>query len=234
MTDCPGCGQRMQPLVLDRKPLGTLAIDLCGACQALWFDAFESVQLTPGAVIALFAAIHDSRTAARGPLGGRLPCPRCREPLALTQDQTNAGRFSYYRCLHRHGRFTPFFQFLREKAFIRTLPDAELARLKAHVRVIHCSACGAPVDLERHTTCTYCHAPIAVLDPDAVSHALASYRAAETRRTTVDAVALVDGLLQAQGTHRGGGERQGVDSAGGVDLVALGLDVLHDLLHPGQ
>ena len=41
---------------------------------------------------------------------------------------------------------------------------------------------------------SYCHAPISVLDPDAVQKALATYGA----RRTIDPVSLVDGLLRAQ------------------------------------
>jgi hypothetical protein len=37
-----------------------------------------------------------------------------------------AGRFSYWRCPDEHGRLTPFFQFLREKQFVRSLTPAEL------------------------------------------------------------------------------------------------------------
>jgi len=177
----------------------------------------------------LFAAINDMRPSERQPVPAHLPCPRCNAALELTHDQTPIAHFSYYRCPFRHGRFTPFFQFLREKSFIRTLPPADLERLKAHIKVIHCSSCGAPVDLARETTCSYCHAPISVLDPDAVQNALADYRAQETARRTIDPVALVDGLLQAQSA----GSAARLPGATGVDLVALGLDVVHDLLHHG-
>ena len=221
----------MQSLVLARKTGGTVAVDLCAACQALWFDAFESLQLTPGAVIALFRAIHAARPETRRALPATLPCPRCNEPLALTHDQTNTAHFSYYRCPSRHGRFTPFLQFLQEKSFVRVLAPAEVARLLAHVQVIHCSSCGAPVDLATDPACPYCHAPIVALDPAAVDAALARYRAAEERRTTIDPVALVDALLQARSVH--GEERPGWTgrgAAGAIDLIALGFDALHTLL----
>ena len=222
----------MQSLVLDRKTGGTVTIDLCSPCQALWLDAFESVQLTPGAVVALFGAIHAARPDTRRPLPASLPCPRCNERLVLTHDQTTTAHFTYYRCPYRHGRLTPFVQFLREKSFVRVLPPAELEELKAHVRVIHCSSCGAPVDLEADTACPFCRAPIVALDPHAVETALARYRAAEDQRTRIDPVALVDGLLQARSVHddeRPGGSGTGAASAV-VDLVGLGLDALHALL----
>ncbi len=219
----------MQPHRLARKPLGEETVDVCLGCQALWFDSFESVQLTPGATLALFDAIGKSAAPAHRALPARLPCPRCTDPLALTHDLQRTTRFSYYRCKYGHGRFTPFFQFLREKEFIRPLAPEELARLKAAVRVIRCSSCGAPVDLERETACPYCRAPIAILDPDAVAATIRALAAAETKRTTIDIGMLVDGLL---GADRGAAEhnRTGTilsdDPLAGLDLVSLGLAAL--------
>lgn len=223
----------MQQQRLGRKPLGEVTIDLCGDCQALWFDAFESVQLTPGSTLALFDAIRTAAPTERRPLPTRLPCPRCREPLQLTHDVQKTTHFSYHRCPYGHGRFTPFFQFLQEKDFIRPLPPDELARLAAQVRVIRCSSCGAPVDLSTQTACGYCRAPIAVLDPGAVTRTLDSLAAAEQRRTTIDPLAAVDGVLAGARYQREFERRIGGPDAGiAVDLVGLGLQALAKLLAP--
>ncbi len=151
---------------------GEAVVDLCAPCHLLWFDAFESVQLTPGATLTLFAAIRDGGAADRHPIPSRLGCPRCSAPLVPTQDLQRTTRFSYHRCPRGHGRLTPFVQFLREKDFIRPLPPAEIARLAAHAAVIRCSGCGAPVDLARDTACGHCGAPIAILDPDAMARTI--------------------------------------------------------------
>ncbi len=222
----------MHSLELERKPLGKAVIDYCRDCQALWFDAFESVQLTPGATLALFEAIRAATPDARRPLPATLPCPRCREPMRLTHDLQRSTRFSYHRCPFGHGRFTPFVQFLREKDFIRPLPEAELARLKTYVRVVQCSSCGAPIDLATQAVCNYCRAPIAVLDPEAVARTVASLAESERKRGTIDPVAVADGLLAA-GRYQREFERQmpvsfGADAA--VDLVGAGLQVLAALV----
>ena len=162
-TRCPGCAATMQPLRLTRKLEGELTVDLCADCQALWFDAFESGQLTPGATLELFAAIRKARPAARRALPARLPCPRCTLPLSLTHDLQHTTRFLYYRCESGHGRFTPFVQFLREKDFIRPLTPAERTRLLASIRKVSCSSCGAPVDLEKESACPVLPGPD--LDP---------------------------------------------------------------------
>ena len=223
----------MQPQRLQRKPLGEETVDVCIACQAIWFDAFESVQLTPGATLALFDTISKAPPAAGRALPSRLPCPRCTAPLAVTHDLQRTTRFTYYRCDYGHGRFTPFVQFLREKDFIRPLSPAELARLKESIRVVQCSSCGAPVDLEKDTACPYCRAPIAILDPDAVNATVRNLESAETRRTTVDVDALVDSIMVAH-RHSPGDPWVPLDDDPadglGVDLVRLGLVVVGALL----
>lgn len=219
----------MQPLVLARQLVGDETVDLCFACQALWFDAHESAQLSAGATLQLFDAIAKAAPGPRTPLPAQVRCPRCAELLALTQDLQRSTRFSYYRCPWGHGRFTPFLQFLREKNFVRPLSQPELQRLKAAVRVIHCSSCGAPVNLERDAVCPYCRAPIAIVDPDAVAATVATLRAAETRRTTVDTTAYVDAILDAQRTRYGPlWQAPGLedDAPHPFDLVSLGFAAL--------
>ena len=218
----------MAPLDLDRKPSGKLTVDLCGACQAIWFDSFESVQLTPGATLDLFRAVHAAKPETPRALSQQLSCPRCETLLALTHDLQHTTRLTYYRCRYGHGRFTPFFQFLREKNFVRPLAHAELERLKASVRTIRCASCGAPVDIERSTVCRYCQAPIVALDPDAVEKALHELDEAEHQRVTPDPDRIGDSIvalarldLEMEDARR----RNGAEIAG-IDLVGIGLSAL--------
>jgi hypothetical protein len=217
----------MERLALERKPLGAVDVDLCQDCQAIWFDAHESLQLTPAAVLALFRAMQAAVARERHPLPERLACPRCETPLARTQDLQRTTRFTYWRCPRGHGRLTPFAQFLREKDFIRPLDDAELARLKSAVRVIRCASCGAPVDLERSTACGYCRSPIVALDPDAVVRRQDELSAAASRKAP-DAGALMDAMIALDR------ERRMADVLGGqapvVDLLELGAGALVRLL----
>ncbi len=141
----------MKATGFERRPVGSLVIDLCVDCQVLWFDPMESPQLSPAATLELFRTINDARPEVRRTLPRSMACPRCDSPLALTQDLQHTTRFSYYRCLRGHGRLTPFFQFLREKNFIRPVPPEELERLKSLVKIVRCSSCGAPIDLAKST-----------------------------------------------------------------------------------
>jgi hypothetical protein len=223
LVDCPGCRHPMQRVVLERKPIGTVEVDRCGECQAFWFDAFESPQLAPTAILTLLRAIQSSTTSRR-PLPARLPCPRCSIALKETHDLMRATRFTYWRCERGHGRLTPFVQFLREKEFIRPLPQAEIERLKAHVRTIRCGGCGAAVDLERATVCAYCGAPIVALDPDAVARAVDRLQQG-TKPTPAEDLDRIAGRILA--VHAEAGREQ---RAPMIDLIEIGSAAIADWL----
>jgi hypothetical protein len=159
-------------------------------------------------------------------------CPRCDTVLDPTQDLMKATRFTYFRCRHGHGRFTPFVQFLREKRFVRPVAPADLERLKKLVRVVRCSSCGAPVDLERQNACGYCRAPIAILDPDAVAAALRELDASAARRAAVNSPeAAAAGVLEAARFERAMRAEQAQRAdVNGIDLIGVGLGVLAAIL----
>ena len=220
----------MRSVALPRAPLAPIAVDLCDDCRAVWFDAQESLALTPGAVIALFREIAVAKALHPAPYRTPLPCPRCTTPLALTQDIQRTTRFTYYRCRYGHGRFTPYLQFLREKNFIRAPDPQELARRRAVVTTVRCTSCGAPVPLDRDAVCPYCGAPVMLLDPNGVAQTLARLDDAEAKRTApqppsgdaVIAIATVERELEKN--------RREYEAQGGIDLVALGLSALRALL----
>jgi hypothetical protein len=217
----------MQPRTLARNAGGELQIDLCHPCHAIWFDRNESLQLAPGAVIGLFQDIHRHRDEARRPLAERPQCPHCRTALALTRDVGKAGRFTYYRCPQNHGRLTPFSEFLREKQFVRSLSPVELARVRAELKTVRCSGCGAPIDLERESKCGFCRAPIAILDPDAVERAVRMWSEAEARRARPTREKLAEALLDMEAMEsktRRDAKRWSTDKA--IDGVDTGGDLL--------
>ena len=216
-TRCPGCGASMGSLALEQTPHGEVVVDLCVRCHALWFDAFESVRLTPAATLALFEAVRVAAEPVRAEQKS-LACPRCRAGLVETRDLRHTTRFVYWRCPRGHGRFTPFVQFLREKDLLRPLAPRDIERLKVHVRSIRCTGCGAPVDLSRDARCPYCAGPIEAFD---VGAATATVRALEERTASparIDVDGLADALLGA------GASRRRAESP--LDLVETGLEVL--------
>ena len=217
----------MSHRAFERRPHGRVELDLCHSCQAIWFDQYESAQLTPGAVIELFREIHEHHDKPMRPLGDLKRCPVCRSSLQLTHDVQRTNRIVYYRCASGHGRFTSFSQFLREKNFVRSLTGPEVERLRAQVRQVRCSSCGAPVDLARDPQCGYCRAPISILDADAVRRALADLSEAERRRTTVDPTAAIEALLAGQKLERRLARIEGASSGTlTFDLVGESIDAL--------
>lgn len=233
----------MQAQSLERHDRRTMQLDLCFACAGIWFDHLESVQLAPPAVIELFKEIYAHRDDAPRPQARQQACPRCRDTLVLSFDVSKSGRFSYFRCPRGEGRFTPFFQFLREKQFVRDLTEAELRRVRAQVRQIRCSECGAPIDLEHDSVCKYCRAPVSFLDADAIEKAVRMWSSAADRRPPGTTTALGDTLQHIQldqrdktpalGARLGDGllldSKTALDpgaAAVGLDLVALGIHAI--------
>jgi len=212
---------------------GEVPVDLCFPCRLIWFDKTESLQLAPAGVLELFKRINRQDKSERRPLGERFACPRCRKWLQRTQDMSKSGRFRYFRCAQGHGRLTPFFDFLREKRFVRTLTPAEIARVRAEIRQVQCSGCGAPIDLERDTRCPHCAAPIAILDADAVEKAVREWSAAAAPRASPDPNAVARAMEQLRASERtlnkrwqGTGTVLAEGNVAGHDLVDICIGML--------
>jgi Zn-finger nucleic acid-binding protein len=241
----------MAPRDVEKNYRGQVRLDLCFPCAGIWFDRLESTEMAPGAVIELFKEIHAASRAPRQPAAAHLDCPRCRGALAPGYDLCKSGRFSYFRCARCEGRFTPFLQFLREKQFVRSLTEPEIQRIRAEVREIRCSECGAPIDLEHSSQCRYCQAPISFLDPDAVGRALQMWSDAADRRGRVLAPEAVGAALsQLPHAHTDGSATApraagpdppqsgkapaGWHRDGHLDLVAAGISAIAALLWGGD
>lgn len=164
--NCPSCGQGMTRERLDGQLGAVLQVDYCMTCQAFWFDQYENLQLTPASTLKLFTVIGEAAAAGRPERWNRGGCPRCGLRLLHTHDIQRNTPFEYWRCGRGHGRLISFYDFLREKNFIKPLTAAEAAELRSRISMVHCSNCGAPVDLERRTSCSHCGSPLSLLDLD--------------------------------------------------------------------
>ncbi|NJD25455.1 MAG: hypothetical protein FIB06_08605 [Betaproteobacteria bacterium] len=230
---CPSCRQTMVKQRFERLHHGEVILDLCFSCQGIWFDGFESVQVTPGGIIALFELIHAHRDDPRLPLREPLACPRCADTLLHGLDVARGGRFNYHRCLQGHGRYTPFAQFMIEKGFVRQLTATEVGALAARIATVRCSSCGAPVDIRNQSACGHCRAPVAILDPAAVEQALARYRQAEIRRTAApDAEIMADAILmrEKERSRRRREAKVDGDVTDIADLIVDGAEIVWNLL----
>jgi len=179
--NCPNCSVEMTAMTLDGHQGRSVAIDLCLECQAFWFDKYESLQLAPGSTLRLLKIIGERTTP--GPTQfSNARCPRCAVALRPTQDMQRNTRFSYFRCPSDHGRLIRFFEFLREKNFIRPLSQQQLEELRHDIQIVNCSSCGAPIDLATGSVCSHCKSPVSMLDMKQPEALLAQLReAAEPR-----------------------------------------------------
>lgn len=183
---CPSCGAAMTVQALEGHLRSPLAIDVCAACQAFWFDRHESVQLSPASTLRLFRLVGEAAPDRRGPLATTMQCPKCRSPLAATTDSQRNVRFRYWRCPEGHGRLTTFYDFLREKNFLRPLSASQVEALRQHVETVNCSNCGAPIDLAKTSACTHCGSALSMLDLKQTQHVISQLQQADRTGKPVD------------------------------------------------
>lgn len=226
----------MQPLRLPAQYGGEVEIDFCFGCQGLWFDPQENLKLAPAAIATMFKAMHGHRDTPHRALAAALHCPQCQGRLSQGFDIARSGRFITHRCEARHGRFSTFASFMIEKGFVRQLTRPEVADIAAKVGVIHCSCCGAPVDLRREDACSHCGSALSLLDPQAVEKALQAYAHAPSRQAWGAPADVADAIV-ALARERSHAQRENAHSplaapvAGilGVDLFSAGLDLVANL-----
>jgi len=217
----------MRPERLDGQMGREIDIDLCKPCQSIWFDTREHLQLTPGSTLAMFRLIgeHVSRPSPED--RDIAKCPRCKAQLRRTQDLQRSTRFEYFRCPNEHGRLTTFFDFLKEKDFIKPLTPRQIAELRKNVQVINCSNCGAPVDLAKGSECGHCGSPLSMLDMQQAERLIAQLREADRPDKPIDPalpLALLRARREAELVFEGlPGHRHWDNETWSLGLVGAGL-----------
>jgi hypothetical protein len=101
--------------------------------------------------------------------------------LRRTHDIQRNTKFEYLSCPHGHGRLTTFFDFLREKDFIRPLTPHQIEELRRNVGSVNCANCGAPVDVTAGAACAHCATPLSMLDLRQAETLVAQLQKAEDR-----------------------------------------------------
>ncbi|MDP2324076.1 MAG: zf-TFIIB domain-containing protein [Gammaproteobacteria bacterium] len=237
-TNCPSCRAAMEVHTLASLSGGSIELDLCYPCHGMWLDPHENLKLAPAAVAELFRLLHEHRDAARQPLAHKLNCPRCTTALTHGFDLVRSGRYITYRCPNRDGRFSTFSSFMIEKGFVRQLTRPEIDDIAKRVAVIHCSSCGAPVDLRKDHACPHCRSAFSLLDPKAVEQALQGYARAASGSTGIRLPDLADALVMVErdrqraqrdhATTRGSLLTQNVPD---IDLWTLGVAMVWSILN---
>ena len=210
------------------------AIDICHVCQSFWFDAHESLTLTPGSTLRLFRIIGQKIGRPLRASADLAKCPRCKSRLRRTHDIQRTTKFEYLSCPHGHGRLTTFFDFLREKDFIRPLTPQQIEELRRNVGSVNCANCGAPVDLTTGAACGHCGTALSMLDMKQAETLVAQLQKAEDRaHQPVDRalpLELERVRRQTENTFRGFRDDDlwltAADSLAGPDLVVAGLKLV--------
>jgi hypothetical protein len=224
----------MERHTLDGHLGRTIEVDLCEPCQSLWFDGKENLQLTPGATLAIFRAIGEHVRKPEPSDAELVKCPHCKARLRRTQDLQRATRFEYFKCPNDHGRLTTFFDFLKEKNFIRPLTPQQIAELRRNVQIINCSNCGGPIDLAKTAACAHCGSPLSMLDMNQAERLVEQLRAADSGHKTIDPalpLALARARAEAEAAFKGiPGRDPWNDDWSSLGLVGAGLSGLMRLL----
>ena len=163
-----------------------VTIDLCLACHLFWFDARESPQLAPASTLRLFRIIGDQSSRDRRELAVKLKCPRCDLTLKRVHDLQRTTRFQYLRCPREHGRLITFFDFLREKNFVKPMSAAQIDELRRNLDAVNCANCGAAIDLTKESVCGHCGSALSVLDANQAEKLVAELRAADRSGEPID------------------------------------------------
>ena len=123
---------------------------------------------------------------------------------------------------------------------VRQLTRPEINDIAKRVAVIHCSSCGASVDIRKDHACPHCRSAFSLLDPTAVERALQGYANASKPAYTLEkAPDLADALLMLErdnlqakrnvNTLRGSPYKPSDDSSN-IDLWSLGIALVAGLL----
>jgi Zn-finger nucleic acid-binding protein len=224
----------MESHVLDGHLGRSVQVDLCDPCQSVWFDTGENLQLTPGATLALFRLIGEHVARPMLQDSDLVKCPRCKGRLRRTQDLQRSTRFEYFRCPNNHGRLQTFFDFLREKDFVRPLTPKQIAELRRNVQTVNCSNCGGPINLGKASACGHCGSPLSMLDIDQAERLVAQLRDADRSGKQIDPalpLALARARAETESAFKGlPGHDPWTQEGWSLGLVGAGLSELVRLL----
>jgi len=227
--ECPRCAAPMQEQTLDGHGARPVPIDMCVPCQSFWFDRRESISLTPASTLSLFRLIGENTGRPQPTEADLAKCPQCRGRLRLTRDIQRNTRFAYLNCPNGHGRLTTFFEFLKEKDFIRPLTPKQIEELRASVQFVNCSNCGAPVDLAAGSSCGHCGSPLSMLDMKQAEALVKQLQKADRSGEPVDPtlpLQLERARREADIAFRGIEDSIWLQDVGPAGLVGAGLQAL--------
>ena len=168
---CGNCRKPMQRLALAGHYGRSVELDLCDACDLVWFDSTETAQLSGPALLELIGAMAKSHALPHEPFRAGATCPRCRGGLEAVHNRSRWGESSQLQCLKRCGAYQSFAQFLEEKGLLRPMSRIDRAKLLRDRGRIECVNCGAALGIDDER-CSFCHSVPSLLDIARLARAL--------------------------------------------------------------
>lgn len=168
---CGNCARPMRRLQLPGHYQREVELDLCPACDLVWFDLTESAHLSGPALLELIGEMAGAHSLPHEVLGPDAACPHCRGPLKTVHNQTRWGKSLQLECKRGHGAWQSFAQFLAEKGLLRPMSSADRNRLRQRDGRLDCVNCGAAIGLA-DATCPFCASVPSLLDIARLARAL--------------------------------------------------------------
>ena len=171
LLNCGNCRQPMHRLRLPGHYGRVIDLDLCAACDLVWFDGTETAQLSGSALLELIGEMASCQALPHELLRDTATCPRCNGGLRLVHNQSRWGHSSQLQCLRRDGAYQSFAQFLEEKGLLRPMSHLDRARLLRDRGRIDCVNCGGNIGAG-DDCCPFCRSVPSLLDVARLAHAL--------------------------------------------------------------
>ncbi len=169
--NCGNCGAAMREVRLTGHYARAVEVDLCKDCDLVWFDDVESARLAGPGLLDLIGEMAAAQRLPHYTLRKEICCPRCQGPVRKVHNRSRWGRSTQLACLHRHGAYQSFAQFLGEKGLTRPMSSADRAHLLQRDGMLHCINCGAPLPAQA-SSCEWCESVPAVVDVARLASAL--------------------------------------------------------------
>jgi hypothetical protein len=168
---CGNCRRPMRRMALAGHYGALVELDLCDACNLVWFDGTETARLDGSGLLELIGRMAEACALPYQALRAEAACPRCAGRLKTVHNQSRWGRSLQLECLRQHGAYQSFAQYLQEKGLLRPMSRIDRARLLRDRGRIDCVNCGASLGAD-DTLCTYCGSVPSLLDVARLARAL--------------------------------------------------------------
>ena len=167
---CGNCRRPMRRISLDGHYGKPVELDLCDACDLVWFDGVETAHLNGPGMLALVGEMARAYAVPHEILRADAVCPRCSGGIRAVHNRSRWGPTLQLDCARGHGTLQSFEQFLHEKGLLRAMTSGDRRALMAERGRIDCVNCGGAIGAD-DPRCTWCRTAPAMLDVARLAHA---------------------------------------------------------------